>query len=106
MGGNPGKLGQGGHGSGGRVSRRVPVSRPQPAYLCEELVTLQQLHLGLQLSDVGGRGICNTQKGAHKHLILSPAGAPPAPRPQQKEGEGFPRQLVLAASFSLGNAGP
>lgn len=43
----------------------APRSRPQPAYLCEGLVTLQEPHLGLQLPDVGGRGICKDTSGEH-----------------------------------------
>lgn len=46
----------GGAWSGGWWQGTV-VLGVQPAYLRQELVTLQQLHLGLQLPHVGGRGI-------------------------------------------------
>lgn len=62
--GSPSKAGdQGGHwNSGGWQGPRwpssavgiVPTVCPWLAYLCKDLVTLQQLHLGLQLPDVGG----------------------------------------------------
>lgn len=50
-------------GWGGQALERRAVPGPapalgvQPAYLRQELVTLQKLHLGLQLPHVGGRGI-------------------------------------------------
>ena len=52
-----------GAGGGGWALERWAVAGPtaalrvQPAYLRQELVTFQQLHLGLQLPHVGGRGI-------------------------------------------------
>ena len=49
----------GSHRSWGAGQGPGPAVHPPLSYLCQELVTLQQLHLGLQLSDVGGRGICN-----------------------------------------------
>ena len=73
LGGSGGQVGCWGHeagrnpqrppGAGGQALERREVPGPtpalgvQPAYLRQELVTLQKLHLGLQLPHVGGRGI-------------------------------------------------
>lgn len=81
----------------------MPCTLPTAAYLCEELVTLQQLHLGLQLSDVGGRGICNTRGHIHRQT-RSPVGELPSPHSRREKVRGPLASSSWADSFSLCNA--